>query len=255
MRTLLVIGIGAGDPDQMTVQAIKALNRAEVVFIPAKQGKDGLAELRREICRRFMTRESWREVGYAVPKRAEPDPSYRQSVDDWHAAIGATWEKLLEDELDENGCAALLVWGDPSLYDSTLRIVEHLVRRGRIPFEYEVFPGITSIQALAAKHRIPLNTIGGPVHITTGRRLSEKFPVDADSVVVMLDGVQAFRSVPPENVDIYWGANLGTASESAIAGPLGEKADAISQARATARDKAGWVMDTYLLRKRLPDSD
>jgi precorrin-6A synthase len=71
----------------------------------------------------------------------------------------------------------------------------------------------------------------------------------------MLDGVQAFRGVPPENVDIYWGANLGTDSESAIAGPLGEKADAISQARATARDKAGWVMDTYLLRKRLPDSD
>ncbi|MGE3913351.1 MAG: SAM-dependent methyltransferase, partial [Chloroflexota bacterium] len=50
MRHMLVIGIGAGNPDYLTVQAIKALNRTDVFFVVDKgQEKDGLAALRREI--------------------------------------------------------------------------------------------------------------------------------------------------------------------------------------------------------------
>ena len=49
-----------------------------------------------------------------------------------------------------------MVWGDPSLYDSTLRIAERL---DPIP-SVKVVPGITSIQALAAAHQIPINDLG-----------------------------------------------------------------------------------------------
>jgi len=36
MRRLLIIGIGAGDPEQVTVQAIRALNEADVFFMMDK---------------------------------------------------------------------------------------------------------------------------------------------------------------------------------------------------------------------------
>ena len=90
MRKLLVIGIGAGNPDHMTVQAIDGLNRADVLFIPDKGAeKNDLAELRRQICDRFVTNPKSRRVEFDVPVRAEPAPSYRSTVDDWHEAIAA----------------------------------------------------------------------------------------------------------------------------------------------------------------------
>ncbi len=97
-------------------------------------------------------------------------------------------EERIERELGEDQCGAFLVWGDPSLYDSTLRIVAQITSRARIAFEYEVIPGITSIQALAARHRIPLNGIGESVLITTGRKLSAGLSESIEKIVVMLDG-------------------------------------------------------------------
>ncbi|TIW66348.1 MAG: precorrin-6A synthase (deacetylating), partial [Mesorhizobium sp.] len=124
MRKLLVIGIGAGNPEHMTVQAISGLNRADVLFIPDKGAKKtDLAELRRQICDRFVTNPKSRRVEFDVPVRAEPSPSYRATVDDWHEAIAEIYEGLIRDELAEDGCGAFLIWGDPSLYDSALRIL------------------------------------------------------------------------------------------------------------------------------------
>ena len=49
-------------------------------------------------------------------------------------------------------------------------------------------PGISSLQLLAARHRIVLNGVGGPIQITTGRRLVEEYDPALGDVVVMLDG-------------------------------------------------------------------
>lgn len=248
MRTLLVIGIGTGNPEHMTMQAVDALNRADAVLLPRK-GKDkaDLAELRREICRRYLTGERTKVVEFDLPVRDAAAP-YREAVDDWHGRIAATYRALLEEHTRPDGTAAFLVWGDPSLYDSTLRILERL--RGAFDFEIEVIPGITSIQALAASHAIPLNTIGGAVHVTTGRRLrDEGVPQGIDSVVVMLDGETAFRSLPGDEFDIWWGAYLGSDEKIVIAGPLAKVADRIAETRAQARAEKGWIMDTYLLRR------
>ena len=57
--------------------------------------------------------------------------------------------------MDEVG--AFLVWGDPSLYDSTIRVIQQIIADGATAFDYEVIPGITSVQALAAQHKIALN--------------------------------------------------------------------------------------------------
>lgn len=248
MRRILIIGMGAGNPDYLTVQAIEALNRADVFFIPDKgEEKSALRALRTEICERFIRHADYRFVTVAMPTRAKAFADYKANVAEWHAAIAAQYTALLESELAPGQCGAFLVWGDPALYDSTLRIIESIHAKAPFPFDYTVIPGITSIQALAAEHRIPFNRIGEPVHITTGRKLGTALPDDVDTVV-MLDGEQAFTRLVGEDVHIYWGAYLGTPQQILVEGPIAEVAGEITRLRQEAREANGWIMDTYLLR-------
>jgi precorrin-6A synthase len=244
-RKLHVIGIGAGDPDYVTAQAAAALNDTDVFFAMDKgASKDDLVELRREVCARFIREPGYRFVELADPKRAK-DGDYRQAVADWHGARADVWAKALLDELPVDGTGAFLAWGDPSLYDSTLRILELVAKR--IDLSYDVIPGITAIQALTARHRIPLNDIGEPVLITTGRRLRASGLSGA--AVVMLDGDCAFLTCAPDT-NIWWGAYLGTPDELLMAGTVGAVGEQIATVRAEARERHGWIMDTYLLRPR-----
>jgi precorrin-6A synthase len=241
MKTILIVGIGTGNPEHLTVQAINALNRADVLFIPDKgAGKADLSDLRRDIVARYVTNPASRMVEYAVPKRDAANPDYGAGVDDWHAALAAIFRNLL-DAVPDNGAGAFLVWGDPGLYDSTIRIVDRL----RTDHAVEIIPGITAIQALTAAHGIALNRIGEPVHITTGRRLGAV----ADDTLVMLDGQTAFMTADPD-LDIFWGAYLGSPDQITIAGRLGDVREEIMAVRKAAREQHGWIMDTYLLRKR-----
>ena len=250
MRKVFIIGIGAGNPDYVTVQAVNALNEVDVFFIPDKgTEKAALRELRTEICERFIKKKSYRLVDVKPPKRTKDSSDYKSNVETWHREIEESYEGLLMEELADGQCGAFLVWGDPTLYDSTLRIIEKIRSKVGIAFEYDVIPGISAVQALAARHRIALNRIGESVHITTGRKLAEGFPNNVDSVVVLLDGDQAFKHVEGEDLDIYWGAYLGTEEEVLVAGKLSEVMGDIEMIREHARRKNGWIMDTYLLRK------
>jgi precorrin-6A synthase len=254
MRKLFVIGIGAGDPEHITVQAIKALNRVDVFFVLDKGGsKQDLTRLRREICERYIEQSTYRLVELQDPVRDPSIADYGARVEAWHEQRALLYERLIADELGDDACGGFLVWGDPSLYDSTLRIVERVVARGNVAFEYEVIPGISSVQVLAAKHKLALNRIGGAIEITTGRRLAAARTVAADDVVVMLDGEQAFEQLESNaDLDIYWGAYLGTADELLIAGKLCEVGAEIVRIRSEARARHGWIMDTYLLRRHRP---
>lgn len=251
MKHILIIGIGAGDPDYLTVQAIKALNRADVFFVMDKgPAKDKLVALRKEICRRFIENDDYRLVEATCPERVRDVPNYRASVDDLNADKQAVFERLIAEELADGEYGAFLVWGDPALYDSTIRIVEAIARSGRHVLDFEVIPGISSVQALVAKHRTTLNSIGQALEITPARRLAEGFPERLDSVLVMLDAQNTYKRFVGEDMDIFWGAYVGTPDEILIGGRLAEVADEIEQIRAEARSRHGWIMDTYLLRKR-----
>jgi len=250
MKQLLVIGIGAGNPDYITMQAVKALNRADVFFLMDKgQSKDSLIKLRREICERYISDPGYRFVEARSPERERGDVDYTASVDELNRAKQQTFEQMIDQQLSDGQCGAFLVWGDPALYDSTIRILQAILASGRCAFEFEVIPGITSVQALAAQHKVPLNGIGRSVEITTGRRLAAGKVSDADSLVVMLDAEDAYRCVADPQTDIYWGAYLGTADEILISGKVGAVADEIERVRKAARAEHGWIMDTYLLRK------
>ena len=251
MRKILVIGIGAGNPDYVTVQAINALNAVDVFFVVDKgEQAEDLVRLRRDICERFIEDKSYRTVAIADPPRDRGAAAYEPAVRAWHQARADLYERAIVDELGDDQCGAFLVWGDPSLYDSTLRIIDQIIARGKVAFDYEVIPGISAIQALAARHRIALNRIGRSVHVTTGRKVAQGLADDIDDVVVMLDGDCAFKAVKDDNIDIYWGAYLGTEDEILVSGKLREVADVSETKRAEAKARNGWVMDTYLLRKR-----
>ena len=248
MRKILIIGIGAGNPDFLTLQAIKALNRADVFFIPDKGGeKAALRQLRIDICDRFVERRPYRSVDVPLPERTKAPADYPAAVGEWHAAIAARYQALFLNELDDGQCGGFLVWGDPTLYDSTLRIVE-AIQAGGFPLEYEIIPGISSVQVLAAAHRTALNRIGEPVLLTTGRKLEARLP-EGTSTVVLLDGEQAFARIADEDAEIVWGAYLGTPDEILISGRLSEVKEEIRAVRARAKRDKGWIMDTYLLRR------
>ena len=242
-RHIHVIGIGAGDPEYVTVQAIEALNATQVFFAMDKgEDKSDLVALRRQICERFIREPGYRFVELPDPKRSS-DGDYRDAVSDWHAARTRIWASAIETELGPDGVGAFLAWGDPSLYDSTLRILDAVA--ADVEFTFDVIPGITAIQALTARHRIPLNDVGEPVLITTGRQLRSRGL--SGSAVVMLDADCSFAACPPDT-RIWWGAYLGTQDELLVAGTVGEVTERIVALRAEARARHGWIMDTYLLR-------
>lgn len=250
MRRMLLIGIGAGDPGYVTQQAIGALNEVDVFFVMEKAGAEDLVALRLELCERFIEEQSYRIVAVRDPERDRTAAAYASAVDEWRRARAEIWERLIAEELPEDGVGAILVWGDPSLYDSTLTIMDSIIATGRVRFAVEVIPGISAIAALCARHAIALNRVGEAVHITTGRRLArEGLAPNAPDVVVMLDAHCSFAALRDEPVDIYWGAYLGTPDEILIAGALGDVADEIERVRAAARERKGWIMDTYLLRR------
>jgi precorrin-6A synthase len=237
-RRVYVVGIGAGDPEHVTMQAVRALNAASVLFLLEKAGEQReLTDLRREIIARYVE-----GAPRIVTAQDPPRGRGAEAVAAWRRARVDVFGRLIE-QLADHESGAFLVWGDPSLYDGTLAVLDELHPQ----VDVHVIPGISAPQALAARHRIALNRVGGPVHVTTGRRLADGLP--ADDVVVMLDGDQAFQRVDDDGVEIYWGAYLGTPDEILISGPLAQVKDEIASIRARARERKGWMFDTYLLRR------
>jgi len=252
VRTIHVIGIGAGDPEQLTLQAVRALRGTDVFFVLDKgEAKSDLVRLRRDMLEAHVPEGTYRVAEARDPERdrSAGGAAYSPAVGDWRSARAGIYERLIAEELGEDETGAFLVWGDPALYDSTLGILEEILERGSVAFEYDVVPGISSVSSLVARHRTGLNRVARPVQITTGRRLAEGFPEDADDVVVMLDAHQAFRRYADQDIDIYWGAYLGTPDEILDSGPIAEAAPRIERLRAQARERKGWIMDTYLLRR------
>ncbi|WP_030176547.1 precorrin-6A synthase (deacetylating) [Spirillospora albida] len=243
MKRLLIIGIGAGDPDHLTFQAAKAIAAADAFLLVDKgTAKSDLSRLRHDMIAAHGT-PPYRIVEEDDPERDRTTPAYTAAVETWRSRRAEIYERFVRDELADGETGALLVWGDPGVYDSTLAALAEIDAE----FEHEVIPGITSIAALTARHRVGLTRVGRPVHITTGRRLAAEGPT-ADDVLVMLDAHNSFAGAAPGH-HIYWGAYLGTPDEILISGPVSEVADDIRAARADARARKGWIMDTYLLRR------
>lgn len=256
LKRIRVIGIGTGDPAHLTGEAIAALGTVDV-FLVADKGERAadLVAARQGICNAHIPAgRAYRFVEVPDPRRgpdAEGDSTaYGQGVRDWHAARVDAYAHVLATLQPHEETVGFLVWGDPAFYDSTIRVVDALTRR--LDFEHDVIPGISAPQLLAARHRIPLNRIGAPIHVTTGRRLLAEYDPALGDVVVMLDGHLACRGLVDRHPDLelFWGAYLGSSDEILVRGRLADVIDEVGRVRAKARERRGWLMDTYLLRPR-----
>jgi precorrin-6A synthase len=228
-----LIGMGMGVA-QLTGEAVAALRGCDYVVAASKRDDDGLLALRREVCEVY-------DVELVVvpdPDRDRADPAdYPGAVRDWHGARVAAYRDVIE---QRGGTAGFLVWGDPALYDSTIRVVSAITP------DFDVVPGISAPQLLAARHRIVLHEVGQPVHVTTARRLRDAIARGEGNLVVFLTGSLDLGGL--DDWRIWWGANLGTGSERLVSGHVADVLPEIQAARAAAKQQAGWVMDLYLLR-------
>ncbi|MCY4304266.1 MAG: precorrin-6A synthase (deacetylating) [Aestuariivita sp.] len=243
IKELWLIGIGTGSEKHLTLEGCEAIRQVPFVLIPNK-GKDkaALIELRMKIL--DACRFNGEIILFDYPVRDSRLP-YDERVKLWHQEISKQWKAAVSGVQGE-GKVALLVWGDPSLYDSTIRIAKYLVP----PPCLHVIPGITAIQALTAAHKITLNSLAGSVKITTGRRLkNEGWPDDVDTVVVMLDGETGFIEHNKQDLKIWWGAYLGSTEQVIFHGNLPINSKLIISKRHELRARNGWIMDTYLMRR------
>lgn len=231
-----ILGFGMG-PQHVTPEVAAALTGCDYALAVQKGDDDPLLAVRQAVC-------DAHGVELVVVRDPERDRSegldragYEGAVADWYAARLVAYRSVLE---ERGGVAAYLVWGDPSLYDGAIRVF------GDLGVAYDVLPGISAPQVLAARHGIVLHEVGQPVHVTTARRLRADVAAGQRNLVVMLTS-----GVDLDGLDdwtIWWGANLGAAGERLVAGRVGDVAVAIAEARAEARAEAGWVMDLFLLR-------
>jgi precorrin-6A synthase len=237
-----IIGIGMG-PHQVTPEAADALRDADYVIAAEKHSDDALLAIRREIA-----------GAHGVPIVPVPDPArdrepvgdggYVGAVAGWHAARVAAYEQVLA---ERQGTAAFLVWGDPAFYDSTIRIVEAIAQRGVVDVEYDVVPGISALQLLAARHRIVLHDIGEPLHVTTGRLLAEAVAAGQTNIAVMLNRSVELHGL--EDWTIWWGGNLGRPEEGLVAGRVGDVLAELEATRERIRRDVGWVLDVFVVRR------
>ena len=150
----------------MTLQGAQAIQEADLILIPRKgENKSDLAGLREAIIAQVTDTPPL--VAYFDMPRRRADDGYLRGVNEWlwHDAIALRWQKTISAHPDAHQ-VALLIWGDPSLYDSSLCIAARLDPQPRT----KAIPGITALQALTAAHAIPINDLGGPYIVTTRRR-------------------------------------------------------------------------------------
>lgn len=252
-RELLLIGIGAGDPNWVTMEAVQAIQTMDVLFVVIKEDDlDDLVEARRVVMRRHRDTPVRIVELHDPPRPWRTAPDYNEAVKTWRRQRFEQWAAAIHDALDDGQTGGFLVWGDPSLYESTLAIVQQIVDAApaEAGLDFRVIPGISSVLALAAHHRIPLNRQGKAVQITPARLLRDGMPAEIDDAVVMLDGRSTFAQIDPSGLDIYWGAYLGTEDEILISGDLASTKDEILATRKEATERKGWMFDTYLLRRR-----
>ncbi len=132
------IGVGPGDPELLTLKAINALGRVEVIFAAASDKND--YSLAAEIAGRYFSPSAQLEVLY-FPMSKEA------------AELEAAWLAnacQVEKTLSRDQNAAFVTLGDPLIY-STFGYLHRTLKKRNPALKVEIIPGITSFQAAAAK--------------------------------------------------------------------------------------------------------
>lgn len=110
---ILLIGIGPGDPRQVTYEAVEALQRATVFFVLAKgPGTDELVRLRKAVLERYRPEGGYRLVQVDDPRRDAQAEDYVGAVHDWHRQRAALYARLIGEQMATEDIGAFLLWGE-----------------------------------------------------------------------------------------------------------------------------------------------
>jgi precorrin-2/cobalt-factor-2 C20-methyltransferase len=137
--TLYGIGLGPGDPELMTLKAVRLLRAVPIVAYPAPENGASFA---RAIAAQWL-RPDQREIAIAIPMVPERFPA--QAVYD--RAAGE-----IDAALEAGSDVAILCQGDPFFYGSFMYLFARLAGRHRV----EIVPGVSSLGACAAACGLPL---------------------------------------------------------------------------------------------------
>ncbi|MEM8973700.1 MAG: precorrin-2 C(20)-methyltransferase [Pseudomonadota bacterium] len=136
---LYIIGVGPGDPDLMTLKAVRLIGMADVIAYPVTESGQSRA---RRISAEFITQHH-KTIAYTLPMSVDPAPA--------QAAYDEVANQM-RTHLDAGRTVALLCEGDPFLYGSGT----HIHRRLAAGYDTQVVPGVTSLTASAAASGEPL---------------------------------------------------------------------------------------------------
>jgi precorrin-2/cobalt-factor-2 C20-methyltransferase len=135
---LFGLGLGPGDPELVTLKALRLLRAAAIVVYPAPKGGDSFA---RSIVAEWITPVQ-REIAIPFPMRPGPPP----------AELYDTAAATIAGELDQGHDIAFLCQGDPFFYGSFAAIFTRLAPR----YPVTIVPGVSSLVACAAAAGAPL---------------------------------------------------------------------------------------------------
>lgn len=132
------LGVGPGDPELLTLKALRLLRQVPVIAYPAPEHGESFA---RSVVAGWIGLHQ-REIAIRLPMRPGPPPD--SIYEACAAAIAA--------ELDRGHDVALLCQGDPLFYGSSINVFSRIAGKYRV----EIVPGVSSLTACAAAAAVPL---------------------------------------------------------------------------------------------------
>jgi precorrin-2/cobalt-factor-2 C20-methyltransferase len=165
---LYAVGVGPGDPDMLTIKAIKTINMADVIACPAKNFEPGIAyQIAKQACPSVCEKEIM-AMNFLM-KMGDLRKSHQEVADQ------------IIDKLKSGKSVAFLTLGDPEFYSTFFYIADMIKEQG---FDIEIINGITSFSAVGASLNLPLALGREPVMITSG----EHIPSDGTLIILKAGG-------------------------------------------------------------------
>lgn len=169
------VGVGPGDPELMTVKALRILREADVIAVPGRKPEESTA---------------YRIAGQMVPELAGKEVvAVSMPMTKDREALRAGHRKaadIIKKYLSEGRNVAFITLGDPSIY-STFTYLEPYLRADG--YETEIISGVPSFCAAAARLHVPLAEWDEPLYILPAvHQAGHALPGEGTSVLMKAAG-------------------------------------------------------------------